>query len=77
MWLLMVSIYPVWPEARVKSLPIFPISCPKSRHSSLTYKIRFYKIAQKVAKYVVYFGKEICRQEVPKIAQSGHTEVGS
>ena len=45
-------------------------------HSSLTHKVTFFKIAQKVAKYLGYFGKKICHHEISKIAQSGHTERG-
>ena len=33
----------------------------------------FFKIAQKVAKYLSYFCKKICSQELSKIAESGHT----
>ena len=45
-------------------------------HSSLTHKVTFFKIAQKVAQYLGYFGKKICHHEISKIAQSGHTERG-
>ena len=31
-----------------------------------------YKIATKVARHLGYFWKKICRQEIKKIAQSGH-----
>ena len=34
---------PVWPNVRIKNCPIFPKSCPKCRHSSLTYKVHFTK----------------------------------
>ena len=33
----------------------------------------FYKRAQKVTVHLGYFWKKICRQELSKIAQSGHT----
>ena len=64
-----------WPDARIKSCPIFPKSYPKSRHSSLTYKVTFFKIAQKVATYFGYFCKKNCKTNLSKIAQSGHIVV--
>ena len=36
-------------------------------------KVVLLKIAQIVPEYLGYFGKNICYQEVQKIAQSGHT----
>ena len=68
-----LSFKAVWPDPRIKYCPIFPNSCPNSRHSSLTYKVTFFKIAQKVAKSLCYSGKRICHREISKIAQTGHT----
>ena len=68
-----LSFKAVWPDPRIKYCPIFPNSCPNSRHSSLTYKVTFFKIEQKVAKSLCYSGKRICHREISKIAQSGYT----
>ena len=38
-----------------------------------TQKVTFFKIAQKVAKYLGFFRKKLCHQELTNIAQSGHT----
>ena len=34
----------------------------------------YFKMAQKVAKYLCYFYKQISRKEISEIAHSGHTE---
>ena len=36
----------------------------------------FFKIAQKVTKYLDYFGMKICCQILAKVFQSGHTGCG-
>ena len=54
----------VWPDVKIISCPISPKSCPKSRHTSLTLKVTFFKIAQKVDKYLGYFWKKICHQNL-------------
>ena len=33
----------------------------------------FFETAEKVTKHLGYFGNKICHQEIPKIAQFGHT----
>ena len=38
-----------------------------------SHKESLYKIAQKVTNVIVYFYKQICCPEIPKITQSGHT----
>ena len=50
---------------------------PKSGHTSFTLNVFLFKIAQKVAKYLSYFYKEICGRELSIITQSGHTAVAS
>ena len=33
----------------------------------------FFETAQKATKHLGYFGNKICYQQIPKLAQSGHT----
>ena len=61
-----------WPDVGIKSCSNFSQSCPKWVATAVfVYKARFYN-SQKVTKYLGYFSKKICHQEVSKIAQSGH-----
>ena len=61
------------PDDWIQSCPNLSKSCPKSSHSSFYLKIASFKITWKVSNYFGYFCKKICRQELSKIAQSGHT----
>ena len=47
-------------------------SCPKSNHSSD--KSDYFKIAKKVIKYLTYFCKKICCQDLSNITQFGNTD---
>ena len=69
--LLPVSLTRCWN----KSCPNVSNSCPISNHSSLNSKSEIFNIAQRVSKYLRYFCKKICCQELSKMAQSGHTEL--
>ena len=63
----------VWPDVGVKSSLNVSKSCPKSSLSCFNIRVRFFKIAQLVADNFGYFCSILCRQELSKIAQSGHT----
>ena len=54
-------IVQVWPHVRIKSSPISPQTCPKSSLRSF-----YFKIAQKIAKYLGYFCNKIWHQELSK-----------
>ena len=56
----------MWPDVGVKSSPIFSKSCQCSYYI----RVRFFKIAQKVANLLGFFCKRFCCQELLKIAQS-------
>ena len=61
------AVQAVWPDARIKSSPIFSKSCPKSAIISFVWKWRFCKVAQKVdEKFLGYFCKKICFQHLLK-----------
>ena len=45
----------VWPDARVKSGPIFPQVCPKSSNYSFYIKSGILKDSPKISKYLGYF----------------------
>ena len=47
---------------------------PKADTVAVLHKVVIFKIAQKVFSVLGYFCKQICCQELSKIAQSGHTE---
>ena len=55
-----------------KRSPNFTISSLKSNHS-LYWKGMFFKVPQKVNKYLCNFSEKLCQQNLSKIAQSGHT----
>ena len=59
--------YPVRTSVIIKSIPNFPQSCPKSSNTNV------FILAPQVTKYLDYFCKKICHQELSKIAQSGRT----
>ena len=49
-------------------------SRPKGGHSIFCFKFTLFKIATKVTKYLGYFCKKYCCQELSKVAQSGRTD---
>ena len=63
----------VWPDGEISS-PIFYKSCPKSIHTDWCKKFHFSQCPKIVAKYLGFFCKKLCSQELSKIAQSGHTD---
>ena len=62
----------VWPDVKIKVAQIYPNVDPNSSHSRVCFKVMSFLKAQKVTKYLGYFCKKICYQELLKIAQSGH-----
>ena len=63
----------VWPDVGEKVAQFFSKSCPKSSPCSFYIRVRFLRIAQKVANYWGFFCWILCCQELSKIAKSGHT----
>ena len=63
----------MWPDDKMKSVPIFIKCCPKSSHSSFYLKVTFFEVAKEVTKYLGYFCYKLCHLDIPKITQSGHT----
>ena len=63
----------MWPDVWVKSSSIFAKSCKKNYPQQFNIKVTFITIAKNVNKYLGYFCKELCSQELSKIAQTGHT----
>ena len=66
-------VSPAWPDAGIKSGPIFTKVAQKCSKSSFYIKREIFKIAQKVAHYLGYFCNRICLQDFSKVAQSGYT----
>ena len=64
---------PVWPDVGVKKLPNVSKSCRNNFHISFIHKLIYFKIARKTPIFLGYFCKQICWQELSKVAQSGHT----
>ena len=64
---------PVWPDARMKSSPIFTKVAQIGAEEAFYAKRYVFTIAQKVAQYLSLFCKRICLQDFSKVAQSGHT----
>ena len=64
----------MWPDVEIKRNPNFPIVAQNVNPSKFSLTETFFKIAQKVPKYLCYFYKQICCKELSKIAQSGHTD---
>ena len=62
----------VWPDGRIKISPISS-NVAKNSHSGFYFKSDAFQKAQKISKYLGYFGKKICCQELSDIAQSGRT----
>ena len=56
-----------------RNTPNVSKSCPKSSHSRFYLKVMYFKMAPKVTKYFGHFCIKLCRQELLKIAQSGHS----
>ena len=48
--------------------------CPKSCQIIFSWKLHYFKQPKKLPEYLGYFCKQICWQEIQKIAQSGHTD---
>ena len=71
----MSNSYPrsVWPDVRRKSSQNFETLAQKLAKEAFNHKVMFFKIVHKVTKYLDYFCKKICCNELSKIAQSGHT----
>ena len=61
-------MHTVWPDVETKCSPSYSKSCPKSSLTSLTFHN-----CQKVTNHLGQFCNKIYCQEIPKIAQSGHT----
>ena len=64
---------PVCPDVEIKSSPKFFKNAPKVATSVFTYKVVYFKIPQKVTKYLDYFWTKNLLQRTLKIAQSGQT----
>ena len=62
-----------WPDVGIKSSQICQ-KWPKSSHNSFWLKLTFFKVAPKSWKCLGNFCKQICPQDLPKIAKSGHTD---
>ena len=65
-----LNLSTVWPDVKIKSSPIFPIVNLKESTDVLDWIVPFFKMAPK---YLGYFFKKICSQDLSRIAQSGHT----
>ena len=74
-WIVSSQSWAAWPRCWNKSSPSFFNSWPKSILTSLSLKSMVFTTSQKVTKHLCYFGnKNFFCQEIPKIAQYGHTE---
>ena len=56
-----------------KLTPNFPVLAQIVTKVAFYYTVTYFKIAQKVSKYLGHFNEKICFQELSKMAQSGHT----
>ena len=52
---------PKWPDAKLKIISHFSKSCPKSNHSSLTWKVLLFIVAQKFTMHLGYLETMIPR----------------
>ena len=62
-----------WPDVGIKSSPNISKTCPKSSHISFTQKVMYFRLAQKVKKYLSFFARKFVKEQPLTIAQSGHT----
>ena len=63
----------MWLGGVIKCNPNIRIAAQNDNPCNFSLAETYFKIAQKVAKYLSYFYKQICFKELSKIAQSGHT----
>ena len=59
----------VWPDVEISSDPIIPIVTQNESTEVLNWKVPFFKIAPKVTKYLGFFLKIFCSQDLSKIAK--------
>ena len=50
----------VWPDAGIKTMPFFILMAPKVSKVAFYSKVTYFKIAQKVSKYLGHFNEKIC-----------------
>ena len=62
----------MWLDAGIKISPNFLKLATKVTKVAFYYKVTYFKIAEKVSKYLGHFNDQICCLELSKIAQSGH-----
>ena len=63
----------MWPDGRIKSIPFSSNVAKNVDTTVFTLKVMLLKKPKQFSKYLGYFCNKICRQELSKIAQSGHS----
>ena len=64
---LLHRVQAVWPDVETKISPNFTISSLKISHRSFYLKGMFFKVDQKINKYLGNFSEKLCHQNISKI----------